>query len=225
MTIYRLGGVEDPFDQWVSDDPEDLIDPIPATFVNEDYAQSFVSPEEAGVVHTVDTEGYEVGATAVSAYYRLHFYNLSNEDDEYWLGWKWQTLAKAKADLAAQKKKRRRNWWVELQRYDPGEGYRTIAGEDVIGASAKPTKAYYRIEYVYAWSDPEQYYWSGLKLQTLPEAKKRLEKTAPPGGPWMGYIQRYDPGEGYKYVIGGMLRDWWSSFTERWASRWRRGQR
>jgi hypothetical protein len=133
MTLYRfqVAGA-DPLDEWVTDDPEDIVDPQVSVFVGPDYARNFLSPEE------------------------LHGSRLVSRDTH-------ETL-------------------------------------DIIGAEPK---GYYRIEYLYPWSEPEGQYWSGWKYQTLSQARDRRKRAVPAGNAWMAYLQRWSPGtQPIQYVAG-----------------------
>lgn len=124
--LYRIQVAgADPLDEWVTDDPEDIVDPQVAVFVGPDYARNFLSPEE-----------------------------------------------------------------LEGSRLVSRDTHQTVDIVEIGGEA----KGYYRIEYYYPWSDPEQQYWSGWKYQTLTQARDRQRRAVPSGGTWMAYLQQWSPG-------------------------------
>ncbi len=67
---------------------------------------------------------------------------------------------------------------------------------NVIGAVAP--KAYYRVHYLNYFSDPIVEGWTGYRYQTLAEARKRRNTLTPPGTIWLGILERFVSGEGWK---------------------------
>ncbi len=153
-----------------------------------------------GLLDALGWELPELGATKPSAYYRLHFWNMAT-DDEYFTTWKWQTEATAKSELAAQKKKGRKNWWISLQRYDYGVGYRQIAGtledEDEIDPPAQ------------TWLTPEE---AALEagLTVLPPGTEEVP------GPVPHHVEE-NIGEATEEILGAtpgawVIKDVWNNY-------------
>lgn len=140
----------------------------------------------------IQLAGDELGA-APKAYYRLHFSNDST-GEEYWLSWKYQTLAQGKAERDKQRKKKRAYWWIDLERYDPGEGYTTVEGE-LDGPRELELGAEAKIWAVHdVWETPESGIW---RLVSRSQPVFQTEREARSwDGTW--YSQSFGKGLGFQ---------------------------